>query len=250
MVEITFGGSISPICHGAGLTNKTLSDLVVEVEYVDAHGEVQTISDPEMLKTAAGAFGLLGVVTAYTVRLDKMTYAAMRPYRETIELAIPPPREYIDKARMGDPRYKWIKELISGHSEETMEKARREFVDRAENDYYAEWFWFPLQSQVWVNTWKINGDVNESRNIPNNFEAFLEWLEEWIAEEVNNWILWKSLPGELQAKLFGFLTLSQLPNVTKEDPTRIPFSVLSDVSDYTIDKCVTFQKRGSKYASL
>lgn len=54
------GGSNAPICHGAGITHKTLSDLVREIEYVDVHGEVQTLGDPAMLKAAAGAFGLLG----------------------------------------------------------------------------------------------------------------------------------------------------------------------------------------------
>jgi hypothetical protein len=44
MVEITFGGSITPICHGAGIRHKTLSDFVVEVEYVDPMGNLRTVS--------------------------------------------------------------------------------------------------------------------------------------------------------------------------------------------------------------
>ncbi len=101
MVETTVGGSISAMCHGAGITHKTLSDLVVEVEFVDPNGEVRTVSDPELLKAASGALGLLGVVTAYTLRLNKMTYAAMRPVRVPIELAVPPPQEYITAAKKG-----------------------------------------------------------------------------------------------------------------------------------------------------
>ena len=46
MVEITWGGSNAPICHGAGLRNRTLSDLVTEVEFVNARGELQTVSRP------------------------------------------------------------------------------------------------------------------------------------------------------------------------------------------------------------
>ncbi|KAG8911683.1 hypothetical protein FRC00_006009, partial [Tulasnella sp. 408] len=38
MVEITFGGGNAPICHGAGIKNTTLSDLVVSLEYVDSNG--------------------------------------------------------------------------------------------------------------------------------------------------------------------------------------------------------------------
>lgn len=59
--RITAGGANAPICHGAGITHDTLSDLVRQIEYVDANGDVQAISDPEKLKAAAGAFGLLGI---------------------------------------------------------------------------------------------------------------------------------------------------------------------------------------------
>ena len=38
MVEITWGGSNAPICHGAGSRHKTLSDLVTEVEFVNVKG--------------------------------------------------------------------------------------------------------------------------------------------------------------------------------------------------------------------
>ena len=57
MSEITFGGSNAPICHGAGLRNKTLSDLVYEIEFVNANGELQKVNDSNQLKAAAGCFG-------------------------------------------------------------------------------------------------------------------------------------------------------------------------------------------------
>lgn len=44
MVEITFGGANAPICHGAGIRNTTLSDLVVSLEYVDSNGVPQTLT--------------------------------------------------------------------------------------------------------------------------------------------------------------------------------------------------------------
>ena len=226
MVEITFGGSFSQICHGAGLRNKTLSDLVTEVEYVDPNGVLQTVSDEDFLRAAAGSFGLLGIITAYTIRLDKMTYAAMRPYRSPVELAIPPPLEYIVAAKSGDEKYKYIKNLISQHSQETLDKARAEFIRQAETDYYAEWFWFPLQRDVWVNTWDNNGSEAEAREIPSDFEAFLEWLEEWIGEELNNWAVYQLLPGEVQAKILGFFTLLQLPNITDNERSRTPLEVI------------------------
>jgi len=43
MVEITWGGSNAPICHGAGRLHGTLSDLVTEVEFVNAVGELQVV---------------------------------------------------------------------------------------------------------------------------------------------------------------------------------------------------------------
>ena len=38
MSEISWGGSNAPICHGAGLRHQTLSDLVHEIELVNAQG--------------------------------------------------------------------------------------------------------------------------------------------------------------------------------------------------------------------
>ena len=38
---ISTGGSNATICHGAGIRNKTLSDLVIKMEFVNAKGELQ-----------------------------------------------------------------------------------------------------------------------------------------------------------------------------------------------------------------
>ena len=70
MSEITFGGSNAPICHGAGLRNQTLSDLVYEIEFVNANGELQKVNDSNQLRAAAGCFGLLGIVTEITFKFD------------------------------------------------------------------------------------------------------------------------------------------------------------------------------------
>lgn len=50
----------APICHGAGIAHGPPNDRVREIEYVDANGNVQSVSDPAKLKAAAAAFGLLG----------------------------------------------------------------------------------------------------------------------------------------------------------------------------------------------
>lgn len=60
MPRITFGGSNALMCHGGGIRHKTISDLVRKIEYVDANGEHQNVTDPAQLRAAAGSFGLLG----------------------------------------------------------------------------------------------------------------------------------------------------------------------------------------------
>lgn len=148
MVEITFGGSNGPICHGAGFSTSTLSDLVVEVQYVDANGDLQIVNDPEELRAASGCFGLLGVVVALTLNLDKMAVAELAPTKIHMALAIPPPSDY----SIPLPVQKMIKKARI--TETQLTQARDDFINRCKNDYYLEWFWFPYQNKCWVNTWK------------------------------------------------------------------------------------------------
>jgi hypothetical protein len=55
---------------------------VYRIEYVDCNGKLQMVDDPKQIKAAAGAFGMLGVVTHITYIFDVMTYAVMvRPLR-------------------------------------------------------------------------------------------------------------------------------------------------------------------------
>lgn len=140
------GGTNTPICHGAGQRHRALSDYVREIEYVDANGELQTVSNPEWLKAAAGSFGLLGIITHITFAFDKMSYAVMIPKKTPVNLAIPPPLDYYRDKMIPKP-------LQTKYSEEQLEAARLDFVDRATKDYYSEWFWFPFQEEVWVNCW-------------------------------------------------------------------------------------------------
>ena len=144
--RITLGGSNAPICHGAGIRHKTLSDLVREISYVDANGNVQSVSDSTLIKAAAGSFGLLGVVTHLTLEFDRMTYALMQPKKVPVSLAIPPPLDYIAKNKVPRP-------LNKKYSATQLEAARLDFIDRATKDYYSEWFWFPYQDEAWVNCW-------------------------------------------------------------------------------------------------
>ncbi len=200
MVEITWGGSNAPICHGAGLRHRTLSDLVAEVEYVDVNGALTTVSDPELLRAASGCFGLLGIVTAVTLRLDPMSYAVMQPVKPPLALTIPPPAGFPVPPQVD----------LSGVTPATSKAAWDEFVRRCENDYYAEWFWFPYQADTWVNTWNNDGKREDARDYPSPAETFLEEAEEFLAQLLNDSVF-RRLPGEWQAKLLAGGAMVALP---------------------------------------
>jgi hypothetical protein len=200
MVEITWGGSNAPICHGAGLRHKTLSDLVTEVEFVNARGELQTVSDRRLLKTAAGCFGLLGIVTSLTLKLDPMTFATLRPEAPRLALAVPPPSGF----RV--PRAVEMR----GISRADLARARRRFVRQCEDDYYAEWFWFPYQQNGWVNCWSNDGARKDAKPYPGE-EGTRAQQAGIAAVQVLTDTEWLKLPGRIQAELFASIAMSGLP---------------------------------------
>ncbi|CCO34347.1 hypothetical protein BN14_08444 [Rhizoctonia solani AG-1 IB] len=210
MVEITMGGSNAPICHGAGLGTTTLSDLVAEFHYIDPHGNKKSISDPDQLRAASGCFGLLGICTALTLRLDAMSMAVMNPVKVPLVLAIPPPVGYK------------IPDVIDmdGITPEDLENARREFIRRCEEDYYLEWFWYPLTKDVWVNTWKKVDDpvvIESLEPYPSPFDALIQWGQGWLAEQIVNTKLFGSLSGPVQALLMGQATLGAMPHIPEPE---------------------------------
>ncbi|CAL1712310.1 unnamed protein product [Somion occarium] len=216
MVEITFGGSNAPICHGAGFKTDTLSDLVVEVTYVDAKGELQTVNDPTELRAASGCFGLLGIVVSLTLELGTMGVTDMSPVKIPMPLAIPPPKDYPIPGEV----QKLIEKL--GITEEQLDHARIDFVNRCEGDFYLEWFWFPYQDNCWVNTWSRRPITPDELNL----EAYPgdSWLDgvksqqiqATLAEALVNYTPFRWLSGRHQAFLLGGASLFALPNVTEE----------------------------------
>ncbi|KAJ7916915.1 hypothetical protein B0H13DRAFT_2445596 [Mycena leptocephala] len=186
MVEVTVGGVNAPVCHGAGRRHLTVSDYVRRVEYVDRKDVVQTVSGPRQLKVAAGAFGLLGVVTHLTFELDAMSYAVMAPRKVDIGLAIP----LLHKEDIPPVlRAEWYEDK---DAEAQMESARQEFVRRARDDYYSEWFWFTYQQKAWENTWNPV-DVADA--------------------------LFNLIPGHWQAQLLATMGMAALPPTFCEDKT-------------------------------
>lgn len=179
MVEITLGGSNAPICHGAGRSHTTLSDLVHAIEYVDCNGNIQTLSkdtDPDLMKAASGCFGLLGVITHITLEMMPMTYAVMRPQKLHITEAIPLPpgmtNEDLPHAlRPENPMTK-----------EQRAKAQAAFEDKARNNFYAEWFWFPYTSKVWVNCWDTTHDPEGEEEYPSDAQVVVQWFQTVAAQ--------------------------------------------------------------------
>jgi UDP-N-acetylenolpyruvoylglucosamine reductase len=70
MVEVNVCGGLGTCSHGAGLGTQTLADYVYEIEFIDYTGERRIISkkeNPELIKSAASAMGLLGLVVFVTL---------------------------------------------------------------------------------------------------------------------------------------------------------------------------------------
>ena len=90
---MSVGGVAIPMCHGGGISHKTISDRILKIgrcfisaqvefviddflfipEYVDSNGMLQFVDDPELLPAAAGSLGLLGIVTAITYKVSHIT---------------------------------------------------------------------------------------------------------------------------------------------------------------------------------
>ena len=114
------------------------------MEVVTANGELRTVSDPAQLRAVAGCFGLAGIVTAVTLRLDAMTYARFHPKKIRMADSIPRP----------------------GADPESPEFRR--MVDLCTNHYYAEFFWFPNHGEeegYWENCWNNDGVKEEAVDI-------------------------------------------------------------------------------------
>ena len=134
----TYGGVCSTMSHGAGWEHKTLSDLIVKIEYVDANGKHQSLDDAKLLKAAAGSLGMLGVLTHITFKMNEASFAEFQPAAVALDKAIPNPSGL-------DPSSEIYKQMVSG----------------CENNYYSEWFWFHGNQKAWKNGWQDNGIAHD-----------------------------------------------------------------------------------------
>ena len=197
----------NPFSHGAGINNPTLSDLVRRIDYIDVNGQERFVnmSDPTLLKAASGCFGLLGVVTYITFECDAMCTAVMRPVKLDVIDAIPPPPEMKDSDIPAALRQK--------RTEAQKDDAVREFERRANEDFYAEWFWFPYSQQVWVNTWKTDTDTKNVVNYPSNAKTLYQVASTAImnmAQEIGKHIYALQVAPQTQTSLLCMFALSYL----------------------------------------
>ncbi|EXJ56813.1 hypothetical protein A1O7_07157 [Cladophialophora yegresii CBS 114405] len=211
-VEITMGGSNATICHGGGIRNPTISDLVRAIEYVDANGTLRKIdlSSPDILRAAAGCFGLIGVVTHLVLELDPMSCALMEPRKIPVIEAIPPPPDMPDSMIPAPLRPK------QPLSPERKAEIQRDFETRATTTDYAEWFWFPYSSEVWVNTWHKTLDTSNAVDYPSDAKTILQVLGTFatqIAQDASIILkITQALP-ETQTKLLTWLAMKNLDDI-------------------------------------
>ncbi|KAI4727999.1 hypothetical protein E4T49_04189, partial [Aureobasidium sp. EXF-10728] len=164
-LRMTTGGIIASMCHGAGFAHKSINDYVRSLEYVDANGTVQTVTEPSELHAALGCFGLLGIITHVTYEVKKMTFAVMQPRKVKTMLAIPPP----DLSQVPEA-------LHVETTPEELKQAITDFERRAGQDHYAEWSWFSYQSDVLVNTWSTVPNAEGQEDYTTPVQSFLQWI--------------------------------------------------------------------------
>jgi hypothetical protein len=179
---------------------------------VDANGVLRKIdmSTPDFLKAAAGCFGLIGVVTHLVLEFDPMSFALMEPRKLSVVEAIPPPPDMKDSAIPAPLR---PKQPLS-----TQRKAeiQQEFENRALNHDYAEWFWFPYSSEVWVNTWRKTDNPSNAVSYPSDVKTILQVFGTIminIAQNATSLLRVTDFLPEKQTKLLTWLAMKNLDDV-------------------------------------
>lgn len=202
LVSITSAGWTQVMCHGAGISHQTVSDLCVEVEIVNCRGKLQTISDPEQMRAVSGSFGLLGVIVSHVFILDPLQLANFHPRKIPTPLAIPPVSRRDVPASADDFDF-------DDHSEGDLERARIKFELDAKK-FYSEWFWFPFQKNCWVNCWDTSPPTGQRPRYPDEREVRIQNTQMALARIFEVTLL-RALPPKWQAELMGFAAMKLLP---------------------------------------
>lgn len=177
------------------------------IEYIDVNGRLQVVSDQNELHAAAGCFGLLGIVTHVTFEVNKATYAVMKPRKVPTMLAVPPlkPSEVPEGLQLDV-------------TAEQLEKAVADFERRAESSEYAEWAWFPYQSDVRVNTWNSVAEKDDAVENKPLATTFLQWLSGWLAAIITSTDFYADIPCRWQAQLLATTAMAVTPPMTGDPP--------------------------------
>jgi len=139
MHYMTMGGVMMGTCHGGGIRHGTMGDRLLEVQYVDAAGQLITLSDPDHLAVFGGSMGMLGIVTSLTYELDEMTYARFWPQQVDggYPAIVPPPGQSVPNQTI-----QWM------------------------NHYYSEFIQYPTHHNaggvLWKNTWDNLGRAEDA----------------------------------------------------------------------------------------
>jgi len=110
---------------------------------------------------------------------------------------------------------------MKGVTEEARAEAFKEFVDRCENDYYVEYFWFPSQKKCWINNWKNDGNPADAEDYPSPTAARNQARSAFLSGVLNSKV-WPRLPGRFQVKVTSTIAMLVLPERTEENPIVTP----------------------------
>lgn len=168
------------------------------------------MSTPAMLRAAAGCFGLIGVVTHLVLEFDKLACALMKPRKVPVVEAIPPPPgfKHTDIPLPLRPKHPLTPERAA--------EVQRDFEHRAINHFYAEWFWFPYSSDVWVNTWEKTDDLTGAKDYPSNIKTVLQVFGTFMMQVAQNATILLDITDkfpETQTKLLTWLAMKNLDDV-------------------------------------
>lgn len=113
--------------------------------------------------------------------LPKQSYIELKKL-PVIE-AIPPPSDMV--AALPEK----LKNSYNSYSQDQIKRFVQDFEHQAFNDYYAEWFWFPLHDQMWINTWSQATPGASATDYPSKIakqitDSFtLEQLQEYFRQQ-------------------------------------------------------------------
>jgi len=205
MHYMSIGGVAMGTCHGGGIGHKTIADRIIEMDYVDSEGELQTINDPELLKIAAGSMGLLGIVTSITYELDQMSYARYQPQHSDLASTLPPPGKE-----------------ISDETKKMFENYYSEFIHYLSPGNNSE------PGLLWLMTFDNDGKAEDSTQIidqlENDFQEAMIFGEE-VAKTLLQLLMEYFNSEDYEYWLFGWLTGSAarmaMPNLDTPITTTV-----------------------------